>query len=101
MNPRWTDGEIRTLAALLAAGESYAGIAAALGRTRNAVSGAVCRRGLRQRPAARSPAPPAAPAPARDPGAPPWRCLTPGCGGTRQPGRERCAGCITAAAVAR
>ena len=32
--------------------------------------------------------------------APPWRCKTPGCRGTKQPGRDCCAACISANAPA-
>ena len=41
------------------------------------------------------PAPPAATPPAPEAEPPSWQCRTPSCGGTRQPGRDLCAACIT------
>ena len=101
---RWTGSEKRRLIEEYTAGVPVVRIALALGRTRNSVIGYATRLGLVHGEGdAPEPDREAPPPPARlveDVNRPRWRCHSAGCRRTRQPGRDHCAECITAARVA-
>ncbi len=103
----WTVREDRVVAEACAAGRSMASVARELGRSRNSCIAHAWRRGYRHaqpfnRRDPMPPPPPEPPAPVEpepetvDKAAlPRWQCRASGCRGTRQPGRDHCAECIT------
>jgi hypothetical protein len=98
----WTENQLDMCIELWREGCSASYTGQRIGKSRNAVIGKMGRMFIKQGKAASEPVlrgvepepepPPPKPVIVRDPSWPSWRCE---CGGTRQPGRDHCATCIT------
>jgi hypothetical protein len=104
----WSENQLDACITLWREGRTASYIEARIGKSRNAVIGKMGRMFIKQGtppsqpvfagaevygpPMPPEPPPPPKPVIVRDASWPSWRCE---CGGTRQPGRDRCATCIT------
>ena len=99
----WSENQLDACIVLWREGYTASDVGSRIGKSRNAVIGKMGRMFIKQgKPAPEpimtgvepepEPPPPPKPVIVRDSSWPSWRCE---CGGTRQPGRDHCATCIT------